>query len=566
MFILFLLVSFFCSASEIDYLSYPTLVLNEREVCDLRLVSNGSFSPLEGFMNEEDYNAVLNTSHLASGALFPLPIVLSISEGFYQKAEGYGYLLLKDVEGHPLALLEIQSLYRPDVDRECLSAFGTLDPNHPSVPLVLARRNSYYAGGKIHSLKYLEEMDALEGILSPEETKCLFKACYVKNVVAFQTRNPLHRAHVALIQRCLDEVGEESLLFLHPVVGPTQDQDIEAPARKKCYEALRPYLTKSPLHIGYLPLAMRMAGPKEALLHAIIRKNYGATHFIVGRDHAGPSSRDSSGKSFYKPYDAQNLLKSHEAELGIKIITSKEMVYLKESDLYLTEDELASDQTPEKISGTEVRKRFESNQPLPTWFSFPEVEEILSNYYSHRNGLCIYLTGLPSSGKSTLAKELKVRLEEIDPFCRKVTILDGDMIRHYLASELGFSKKDRSINVRRIGYVASLIVQSGGICIAANIAPYEEDRAANRALIQEKGKYFEIFVNTPLEICEQRDVKGLYQLAKNGIIKEFTGISDPYEIPLNPELEINTCNDLSSCIQNILDNLKISYLPLAKAT
>ena len=441
---------------------------------------------------------------------------------------------------------------------------GALDPNHPSVPWILSRKGALYVGGEVHPLPYLKDLDTSEGISSPSEARSFFKKNNHKNVVAFQTRNPIHKAHLALIEKCLSEAGDDAAFFLHPVVGPTQQDDIPPSVRKKCYQAILPYLNKRAFYLNYLPLTMRMAGPKEALLHAIIRKNYGATHFIVGRDHAGPSSRDANNNSFYQPYEAQELAKSYEAELGLKILLSKEMVYVGETQSYIPQDQIRGNETIFQISGTELRNKMKANLPLPSWFSFPEVEQILRNYYSHKNGLCIYLTGLPSSGKSTIASDLKRKIEQIDPKSREVIILDGDVIRHYLSKELGFSKKDRSTNVQRIGYVASLIVQNGGICICPNIAPYEEDRKANRDLISSKGLYFEVFVNTPLEICESRDVKGLYALAKKGVIKEFTGISDPYEIPKNPELEIDGTQNLSLVTQTILTQISKVYPPFLK--
>ncbi len=541
----------------------PSYILEERLVADLRMIANGSFAPLTGFMKEADYHSVLKTSRLANNALFPIPIVLPVPEKIVEATKQSSSLMLKDRYGHPLAILDVEEVYSPELEEECLSTCGTLDQNHKTVRWILSRRGQFYVGGKIHPLPFLSKLDQMEGVLPPEETKQLFTSQGWKKIVAFQTRNPLHQAHVALIQNCLSKAGKDAALFLNPVIGPTQECDVSAPVRKKCYEALRPYLTKNPLHIGYLPLAMRMAGPKEALLHALIRKNYGATHFIVGRDHAGPSATDSQGKRFYDPYAAGRLVSFHAKELGLEVLTSEEMVYVPEIGGYLAENELKPSYTTERISGTELRKTLQNGGELPSWFSFPEVLKILKRYYAKRTGVCLYLTGLPSAGKSTIASAVKEKLELLDPLKREVVILDGDMIRARLTSDLGFSKKDRSTNVQRIGYVASLIVQSGGICIAANIAPYEQDRAANRELISSKGLYFEVFVDTPSDICEDRDVKGLYKLARQGKIQEFTGVSDPYEIPSHPDAIINGSEDLSQCVDQIIDQLRQVY-PLLK--
>jgi sulfate adenylyltransferase len=541
----------------------PFCILEERLICDLRMLANKSFSPLEGFMKEKDYISVLNCSRLEDGTLFPLPIVLPIALDQIDAIKNAGKVLLKNRLGHSLAIVDVEDIYIPDLERECLSSFGTIDLNHPGVSLIRARKNCCYIGGKIHPFSYLKEIDFEEGVLSPDQTKELFRKNSWEKVVAFQTRNPLHRAHVALIQRSLDEAGEDAVLFLHPVIGPTQDEDVSPLVRKRCYEAVRSYLNQTPLHIGYLPLAMRMAGPKEALLHAIIRKNYGATHFIVGRDHSGPSVKNSSGNSFYEPYAAIDLVKSYASELGLHVLASEEMVYVEETGQYVPESTVKSEQTVKRISGTLARERMQMGLGLPDWFSFPEVVKILTQYYMKKNGLCIYLTGLPCSGKSTLANFLKKRIEEIDVLEREVLVLDADVLRSYIASELGFSKKDRSINVQRIGYVASLVVESGGICVVANIAPYEEDRLINRKLINSKGCYFEVFVDTPLEVCEERDVKGLYKLAREGKIQSYTGISDPYEKPLHPNVIVNGAEDISNCLDQIMKELKKSY-PLYK--
>ncbi|MDP7072688.1 MAG: adenylyl-sulfate kinase, partial [Candidatus Marinimicrobia bacterium] len=305
--------------------------------------------------------------------------------------------------------------------------------------------------------------------------------------------------------------------------------------RVRCYKAAMPRFPENSAMLSLLPLAMRMAGPREALWHALIRKNYGCTHFIVGRDHASPGTGED-GKPFYGPYDAQDLLKKHEKEIGIEMVTFKMMVYAADKKKYLPADEIPEWSESKSISGSELRQLLRDGAEIPEWFSYPEVVEELRKTKPKQNkrGFTIFFTGLSGSGKSTLANALMIKL--LEDGRRPVTLLDGDIVRKHLSSELGFSKKDRSINVRRIGFVASEITKNGGIAICAPIAPYASDRRFNRELIEPLGGYIEVYVNTPLEICEARDAKGLYAKARAGTLKEFTGISDPYEEPENAEI------------------------------
>ncbi len=540
----------------------PKIVVDDWMVADLRLIANGSFAPLEGFMNEGDYHSVLNKSHLENGSLFPIPIVLPVSAESVQAISETRKVLLQDDKSNFLALCEVEEIYEPDLEKECFGTLGTADTNHPFVKRILNREGMKYVGGKIVPFPALSELDRQEGIMTPAESREFFQD--EAKVVAFQTRNPLHKAHVALIEHCLNQAGPDATLFLQPVVGPTQAEDVAPHIRRKCYEAILPYLGHRKVKLAYLPLAMRMAGPKEALLHAIIRKNHGATHFIVGRDHAGPSAKTQEGKSFYHPFGALELARSHAEELGLEILTGGEMVYVQERETFIPEGELKSHEIALRLSGTEIRRRLQAGDDLPDWFSYPDVVSILKSYYQSHSGLCVYFIGLSGAGKSTVANALKIKLEELDPLQRSVIMLDGDAIRRSLSSGLGFSKNDRSLHVQRLGYVANLIVQSGGICIVANIAPYEEDRQINRRLIQSKGVYFEVFVDTPLEVCESRDVKGLYALARLGKIPAFTGISDPFEVPTHSDLVLNGDLDINLCLQKILDQLTVRYPLIAE--
>jgi sulfate adenylyltransferase len=534
-------------ANKITHL--PSIVIDERTICDLRLIANGSLHPLDGFMKRDDYQSVLTSMRLHDGALFPMPIVLSVSREDLEKIAGAEKVVLRNVLFHPLAILDIEDIYSPDLEKEALATLGTNDDNHPFMSVIKSRKDHKYIGGKIEGLEYLAKLDQDEGVLNPKEIKA--KLSQEQTIVAFQTRNPLHQAHVALINHSLSRAGDKPALLLQPVIGPTQAEDIEANTRKKCYEAILDQFGQHQVLLTYLPLAMRMAGPKEALFHALIRKNCGATHFIVGRDHAGPSSKTKEGKSFYHPFAAQELVEKHKEELGIEILKSKEMVFVYDQNKYIPEDLVSLEQKVGRVSGTELRSKLQKNESLPEWFSYPKVLNILKKYYHGKKGVCIYLTGLSGSGKSTIAQALKAYLDQDPNEDREVVILDGDEIRKNLSAGLGFSKKDRSINVQRIGYAASLVVRSGGICICANIAPYHEDRLANRNLISKYGKYIEVYMNTPLEVCEARDVKGLYKMAREGKIKEFTGISDPYEEPIGSELVITPESSIEETIKLI---------------
>lgn len=550
---LLLLIFLNIQSFAIDLAQLPSIVIDERVICDVRLIANGSLSPLEGFMKEDDYLSVLENMRLKNGKIFPLPVVLPVSKEDLEKIENLNQIILRDVFYNPLAILHVEDVYTPDLQKEALMSLGTTDDNHPFAKVIFERKNHVYLGGKIESLDFLKKMDSEDGVLNPTEIKEKIKN--FNKVVAFQTRNPLHQAHVALINDSLQKAGNDAVLILQPAIGPTQAEDIPAFYRKKCYEAVLDQFGQRDVILTYLPLAMRMAGPKEALFHALIRKNCGATHFIVGRDHAGPSSKTKEGKSFYQPLAAQELVEKYKDELGIEILKSKEMVYVFDENKYIAEDKVLSNQKIGRVSGSELRSKLQNNEGIPEWFSYPKVLNILKKYYHAKKGVCIYLTGLSGSGKSTVAQALKAYLDNDLNETREVVILDGDEIRKNLSAGLGFSRKDRSINVQRIGYAASLVVRSGGICICANIAPYQEDRLANRALINKYGKYVEVFMKTPLEICEERDVKGLYKLAREGKIKEFTGISDPYEEPVGSELVITPENSVQKTVEQIVKHL-----------
>jgi len=536
------------------YAHYKSVTLEDRYLCDLEMILLGGFAPLEGFLNEDDYKEVVQNCRLKNGHLWTMPIVLPISDDDHNKLGAEKFLTLKDKTGLPIAVLEVESRYQPDLTKECINVYGSDDDNHPYVKIVLALGNVYYYGGKISKINDVKHYDFIANRWSAQKTREFINANGWKNVIGFQTRNPMHRSHFELTKYAMKGV-EGAKLLLTPVVGVTQQCDVNYHVRTRCYQKLMKYYNGD-AELVLLPLSMRMAGPREAVWHAQIRKNYGCTHFIVGRDHAGPSYKKKDGKDFYGPYDAHVLVEKYKDEIGLQIILSQMIVYV-EGKGYLPMNEVAKDDKVLNISGTEQRRLLNEGLPIPDWFTFPEIVEELRCEFRplNRRGLCLYFTGLSGSGKSTLANYVQQKLLENEKH-RAITILDADIIRTHLSKGLGFSRPDRSTNVRRIGYVASEIVKHGGICLVANIAPYEDDRLANRELISAEGNYVEIYVKTSLETCEERDVKGLYALARKGVIKEFTGISDPYEEPKNAEIVLDGSADLDSGVKIIMDWLQ----------
>lgn len=485
--------------------------LDERELCDLECLAIGAFHPLTSYMTKAHYEECLKSMTIDAN-VFPIPIVLS-TESF---VEAGTFLQLKNSTGLIHANLRVNECWKPDLVNECISVFGCYDENHPYIQYLLKKKNLHYVSGSLTIINTCFHNNYTEYRKTPAQLKALGPW------TGFQTRNPLHRSHIELIKNA----SGQGRILLHPVEGVTQECDIPFPVRMACYQNVLPYLGDVTLSI--LPLSMRMAGPREALWHAIIRRNYGCTHFIVGRDHAGPSYKKKDGSSFYSPLAAQMLCKSHEPLIGITILTSQELVYCENVGLYKEVGKVSADDSVKQISGTELRSLFDQGKPIPSWYSYPEVVRVLESYYTKPVGVCYYFMGLSGSGKTTYAEALKGYFEEQ---LQEVTLLDADIIRTHLSKGLGFSKEDRSMNVRRIGYVASEIVRHGGIVIVANIAPYEEDRAFNRSLISQNGRYVEIFVDTSLDVCMERDVKGLYKAACAGTLANFTGISDPFEAP-----------------------------------
>lgn len=550
---LFLLLPLLISTTFVSS-DIPSLTLTQRQICDLELIMNGGFAPLETFLNRQNYDRVVNEMRLSDGTLWPMPITLDIQEKNLGKIKEDAQVALKDQEGYVLALLEVNEIWQPNKQLEAEKVFGTTDQLHPGVNYLFNSTGDYYITGKLTKVQLPQHFDFVDLRRTPEQLKQYFKDHGIEKVVAFQTRNPMHRAHLELTMRAARDEGAH--LLINPSVGMTKPGDVDYFTRVKCYRKLLKYFPEGSTTLTLLPLAMRMGGPREALWHAIIRKNYGCTHFIVGRDHAGPG-KDKNGKDFYDPYAAQELVKAYAEEIGIIVVPFKEVVYVQDDHNYQPVDEIEPGKKILNISGTQLRKLLNEGADIPEWFTFPEVVAELRKVYPPRSqqGFTLFFTGLSGSGKSTLAKAVAVKLSELQD--RPITILDGDVIRNHLCAELGFSKEHRSMNVRRVGFVASEITKNRGAAICAMIAPYEVDRNYNRELISSVGNFIEIYVSTPLDVCAARDTKGLYNLAKEGKITGFTGVNDPYEAPKCPEIDIDTTRySLAEAVDIILDYLR----------
>jgi sulfate adenylyltransferase len=518
---------------------WPSWDLTPRQLCDLELLVTGGFSPLQGFMTRADYEGVCHNMRLANGTLWPMPVTLDVTEEFAKKlTPGTSKIALRDPEGVMLAVLNVEEVWQPDRKAEAKAVFATTSAAHPGADYAINKSNPWYVGGKIEATQIPSHYDFRNLRLTPAEVRAEFARVGWRKVVAFQTRNPMHRAHVELAFRAAKQV--EANLLIHPVVGMTKPGDVDYYTRVRCYQLLLSKFPQSTAKLSLLPLAMRMGGPREAIWHALIRKNHGCSHFIVGRDHAGPGSDPATKKPFYGPYEAQEVFKKHQADIGVTMVPFNMMVYLEDQDKYVPDDEVKNGDRVLNISGTELRQRLNEGREIPAWFTYPEVVAELRKSFPprHKQGVTIFFSGLSGSGKSTIANVLLTKFLETGG--RPVTLLDGDLVRKNLSSELGFSKEHRDINIRRIGYVASEITKNGGIAICAPIAPYDATRKHVRQLIEPYGGFILVHIATSVDVCEQRDRKGLYAKARAGILKEFTGISDPYEAPTDADVTINT--------------------------
>ena len=528
------LVNLMAAVEVADAAALPSIQISERSQCDLELLATGAFSPLDRFMSQADYRSVLDRMRLGNGTVFPIPITLPVDAD--APVETGRDIALRSAKNEILAVMTVDEIYEWDRDEAAQKILGTTDSKHPLVA-EMARWGQWNISGPMRVLKVPTPADFRELRRTPAEVRALLGQKRRPNVVAFQTRNPMHRAHEELTRRASESV--DGVLLLHPVVGMTKPGDVDHYTRVRTYKALAEHhYDPQRIVLSLLPLAMRMAGPREALWHAIIRRNYGANHFIVGRDHASPG-RDSSGRPFYGPLDAQALVARHAAEIGVKMVPFDELVYLESEDRYEESSRVPKGAKTRAISGTEVRDEYLSKgRLLPEWFTRPEVAKILAESYPPRGrqGFCIWFTGLSGAGKSTTADVVVSRLLERG---RQVTLLDGDVVRTHLSKGLGFSKEDRDANILRIGFVAAEIVRHGGAVICAAVSPYRETRDRVRQMVG-ADRFIEVFVDTPLEVCESRDVKGMYAQARSGQIRGFTGIDDPYEEPIAAELTLDT--------------------------
>jgi len=517
-----------------EAINYPDIFLNERQLCDLELLASGAFSPLNRFMGKKDYESVLKKMRLQNGILWPIPICLDVSEKIAKELKIGQYVGLRDQEGFLLAVMKIEEIWMPDKGKEAIKVYGTSDKRHPGVEYLFEKTGKYYITGEIKVTSLPLHFDFKQLRLTPLELRAFMKRLGWKRIVGFQTENPVHRAQYEMTIRAMHQAKANLLLL--PIAGIAKPGDFDHYTRVRCYKRMAHYYPPESFMINLLPLAMRMAGPREAILHAIIARNYGCTHFIIGHNHASPEHE------FYLPDEATKMAKIYEEEIGINIIPFEEMVYVPDEEEYRPKSEIPEGVKYFSITGSEIRRRIKKGKSIPEWATFPEVIEELQKSYPppKKQGFTIFMTGLSGAGKSTIAKVLYAKFMEMGE--RPVTLLDGDIVRKHLSSELGFSKEHRDINIRRIGFVAREITKNRGIAICAPIAPYAATRAEVRRMIEEYGGFIEVHVATPLEVCEKRDRKGLYAKARAGLIKGFTGIDDPYEPPASPEVRIDTTN------------------------
>lgn len=526
-------------ASELKELSqeWSSWGLTDRQLCDLELLLNGGFSPLTTFMGETDYESVCNEMRLSDGTLWPIPIVLDVTREFADGLNNGDTIALRDPEGVMLAVLHVEEVWQPNLQREIETVYGSHNTNHPGIKFVQDEINPFYVSGTLEGVQLPVHYDYRNLRLTPAELRTSFVKAGWRRILAFRTRSSMHRAHHELTLRATKDF--EANVLIHPEISATRTRAVDHFSRVRCYQAILPQYPQHTVRLSLLPLAVRLAGPREAILHGIIRRNYGCTHLIVGSDHAGPGN-NQDGTPIYQSQEAQELFRDHEDELGVTLIAYEDMVYVSEDDAFYPIDEVPQNRQSLNVSRDDLENRLETGREIPDWFTFPGiVRELRKNHPPrHKQGFTVFITGLSGAGKSTIANVLMVKFLEMGE--RPITLLDGDIVRKNLSSELGFSREHRDLNISRIGFVASEITKNGGIAICAPIAPYNSVRRANRALIESVGGYQLVHVTTPIEVCEARDRKGLYAKARAGIIKDFTGISDPYEKPDDADVVIDT--------------------------
>jgi len=519
--------------------SYPAVLLSQRQKCDLELLVTGALSPLTGFMTQKEYESVINNASLPDGTVWPIPYYIDLTEEQAESINVGDVIALRDIEGFMPAVMTVESKWQPDKSLEAENVYGTTDAEHPGVDYLMNTVGDVYIGGRVDAIELPFNYDFEALRFTPAELRQHFEKLGWRSIVAFHTSKPMHAVHYEMTMRASKQANAH--ILIHPVVGMAKPGDLHYYSRVHCYEAILKQYPKSLVSLALIPMAMRMAGPREALMNAIIRQNYGCTHYIVGTEHAGPPNVRDSGKRFYTTGASQKYVDQYKDDIDIEIINIEELCYDEDKERFMTRT--GSKQalcSSESFSNSRILNSLLKQEDIPAWVTFPEVLEALNKSYPPRSqqGLTLFFTGFSGSGKSTLARIIYAKF--IEEGKRPVTLLDGDVVRLNLSSELGFSKKDRNTNVRRIGYVASEITKNRGVAICAPIAPYNEIRREVRNKIEEYGSFIEIHVSTSIEECENRDRKGLYAKARKGIIPEFTGISDPYDVPENPEIRVDT--------------------------
>ena len=524
-------------ALKAESLDLPSITLGQRQLCDLELLLNGGFSPLTGFMDEATYESVLERLRLPDDSVWPMPVTLDIDEAVAETLDPGARVALRDGEGFMLAVLVVNACWKADKNREAESVYGTRSFRHPGVGYLHNQIGTYYVGGKVEGIQLPTHYDYEELRHTPEELRALFAKLGWRRVIAFHTSRPMHRLAHELTMKAAK--AAEGHILINPVVGITKPQDFRYFARVKCYQAILEHFPHGLAALSLLPLAARAAGPREALWHAVVRRSYGCTHLIVGSDHASPSE-SANDDPFYPPYAAQELIEEYQDELSLTMLAFRRHVYAPKRRRFVPAESEPDVHESADLGDRDLARRLEHGETIPAWFSFPSVLRVLRRIHPPRRqqGLTLFFTGLSGSGKSTLASILYGKF--IEDGRRPATLLDGDIVRRNLSSELGFSRAHRDLNVRRIGFVASEITKHAGVAICAPIAPYASTRQAVREMVEEYGAMIEVHVSTSLEVCEARDRKGLYARARRGVIKEFTGISDPYEVPESPEVRIDT--------------------------
>ncbi len=518
-------------------LDLVSLNLNERQLFDLELIMNRGFYPLTGFLGKDDYQSVLHNLTLTDGTVWPVPVCLDVNEKFAQSVQPGQLIALNDQEGFLLAIFTVSDVWKPDKTEQAALVYQTSDSNsHPGVRQLLDQTESWYIGGSVEGVNLPVHYDFLQLRLTPSESVRRFTTNGWRRVLGFHTEQYLHCAHREMVLDAASRIGAS--IFLQPVVGLDHPGDVDFYTHICCYQVFTTKFPPNMIMLGLSPFATRRAGPREALLQAIMRKNFGCSHFMVSEDQADPFDRINGASMLYERGAAHQLLSDYKHKTAIEKVPQEDWGYHESKKKYFPVSEDSSEL--EKITSVELQRRMLEGEEVPSWFAWPDMVSELQHAFppKSKQGFTVFLTGLSGSGKSTIAKVLLVKFMEMRD--RPVTLLDGDIVRKNLSSELTYSRSHRDLNVTRIGFVASEITKNGGIAICAPIAPYEESRQANRQVISCDGGYVEVYVATPLEVCEQRDRKGLYAKARSGKIKGVTGVTDPYIEPENPDIVLDT--------------------------